>query len=110
MKKYQVNSINSIKEKNKDESKNIRTTRLKEVRIGNHSRTSMLLKDMERRDELMWVSKKYETKTKGIVINMEKEDKVEIETHMKSAMKTVYSIPVVHVQVNAKKINESDGV
>jgi hypothetical protein len=75
-----------------------------------HSRRSSLVKDTERRDEVIWVSKKYETKTKGRRMDREKQAVVEIETHIKPQMKTVYSMPVVYVPVNPKKTGEGEVV
>jgi len=94
--------------KNRSGKNEVRKTIRKECRRGSHSRTSILLKEIERRDEWMRVSKKYETKTKGLIRNGEKEEKVEIETHTKPSMKTEYSIPVVYVPVNPKKRKDGE--
>ena len=81
--------------------------RIEEMRIETHSRTSMVLKERKREEELTSVSKKYETGTKRIVRSIEKEDKVQIETESKKTFGMVYSVPVVYVPIKLKATHGS---
>lgn len=76
--------------------------RIEERRIETHSRTSMVLKERKREEELTLVSKKYETGTKRIVRSIEKEDEVQMETDGKKTFGIVYSLPIVYVPIKGK--------
>jgi hypothetical protein len=64
--------------------------------------------DEKVREKRINLSKKFETKTKGRVVSIDKEMGFEFEIHQEPKVEMVYTRPVVHVDM--KKTNETDSV
>jgi len=80
----------------------------RERRYEDRSRRTGRRKEMEIREERRYVSKKYETKTKGRRRKREKETPVEYETHTRSHVERIYSLPVRRMGQSTSKENDSD--